>query len=88
MFQAVTNRIQYNQLITVQEIYYDPPDRSVPAVGHLVPDDPNSPYDIKVVVNLNVDHGDTMEIVTNIAEIIVNAFARADRHTVGGWCGS
>ena len=62
---------------------YDPPDRLVPAAGRLVPDDPNSPYDIKDVVRQIVDHGDIMEVMPNFAENIVTAFARMDGHTVG-----
>jgi propionyl-CoA carboxylase beta chain len=36
----------------------DPPDRLVPELERLVPDDPNSPYDMKDIIRQIVDHGD------------------------------
>jgi propionyl-CoA carboxylase beta chain len=41
----------------------DPPDRLVPEVERLVPDDPNTPYDMKDVIRQVVDHGDMFEIM-------------------------
>lgn len=41
----------------------DPADRLVPQVGRLVPDDPNTPYDMKDVIRQIVDHGDLFEIM-------------------------
>jgi propionyl-CoA carboxylase beta chain len=40
----------------------DPADRLVPEIERLVPDDPNSPYDMKDVIKQVVDHGDLFEI--------------------------
>lgn len=39
----------------------DPADRPVPALDLLVPDDPNSPYDMRTVVREVVDNGDLFE---------------------------
>jgi propionyl-CoA carboxylase beta chain len=61
----------------------DPPDRLVPEVGRLVPDDPNTPYDIKDVIRRVVDHGDMFEIMPDMAQNIVTAFARMEGRTVG-----
>jgi propionyl-CoA carboxylase beta chain len=61
----------------------DPWDREVPGVELLVPDDPNSPYDIKEVVKEIVDDGDLFEIQPDMAPNIVTAFARMEGHTVG-----
>ena len=61
----------------------DPPDRLVPAVDLLVPDDPNSPYDMKDVIRQVVDHGDIFEIMPDMAKNIVTAFCRMNGHTVG-----
>lgn len=39
----------------------DPADRPVPSLERLVPDDPNSPYDMKDIIKEVVDHGDLFE---------------------------
>jgi propionyl-CoA carboxylase beta chain len=41
----------------------DPADRLVPQVARLVPDDPNTPYDVKDVIRHVVDHSDLFEIM-------------------------
>ena len=61
----------------------DPPGRLVPEVTRLVPDDPNTPYDMKDVVRRIVDHGDLFEIQPDMAQNIVTAFARMEGRTVG-----
>jgi len=61
----------------------DPGDRLVPEVDRLVPDDPNTPYDMKDVIRSIVDHGDLFEIMPNMAQNIVIGFARMEGHTVG-----
>ncbi|VEU37487.1 unnamed protein product [Pseudo-nitzschia multistriata] len=61
----------------------DPPDRLVPEIENLVPDDPNTPYDMKDVIRQIVDHGDIFEIMPEMAQNIVVGFARMDGHTVG-----
>jgi propionyl-CoA carboxylase beta chain len=50
------------ETLPVKEVT-DPPDRLVPEVGRLVPDDPNTPYDMKDVIGKIVDHGDIFEIM-------------------------
>lgn len=61
----------------------DSPDRLVPEVARLVPDDPNTPYDMKYIIRQIVDHGDIFEIMPEMAQNIVTAFARMEGHTVG-----
>mmetsp|Transcript_29496 Transcript_29496/g.70889 ORF Transcript_29496/g.70889 Transcript_29496/m.70889 type:complete len:371 (-) Transcript_29496:551-1663(-) len=61
----------------------DPADRLVPEVERLVPDDPNSPYDMKDVVAQIVDHGELFEIQPDMAGNIITGFARMEGHTVG-----
>jgi propionyl-CoA carboxylase beta chain len=61
----------------------DPAHRLVPAAGRLVPDDPNSPYDMKDVIREIVDHGDLFEIMPSYAGNIVTAFARMNGQPVG-----
>jgi hypothetical protein len=41
----------------------DPGDRKVPEIERLVPDDPNTPYDMKDVIRRVVDHGELFEIM-------------------------
>jgi propionyl-CoA carboxylase beta chain len=61
----------------------DPADRLVPSVERLVPDDPNSSYDMLDVIREVVDHGDIFQIMPDYAKNIVTAFARMEGHTVG-----
>jgi len=61
----------------------DDPNRSVPALDQLVPDDPNSPYDVKDVIREIVDHGSMFELQPEHAKNIVTAFARMEGRTVG-----
>lgn len=61
----------------------DPGDRLLPALDHLVPDDPNTPYDMRDVIRQVVDHGDLFEIMPDSAQNIVTAFARMEGETVG-----
>lgn len=61
----------------------DLPNRLVPSLGRLVPDDPNTPYDMKTVIKEIVDHHEMLEIMPDMARNIVTAFARMEGHTVG-----
>jgi len=61
----------------------DDPDRDVPALGRLVPDDPNMPYDMKDIVREVLDHGSMFEIQPMNAKNIVTAFGRMEGRTVG-----
>jgi propionyl-CoA carboxylase beta chain len=61
----------------------DDPDRVIPALDQIVPDDPNTPYDMKNIMKEVVDNGEIFEIMPNHAKNIVIAFARMDGRTVG-----
>jgi propionyl-CoA carboxylase beta chain len=61
----------------------DPADRKVEALDRLLPDDPFTPYDVKSLLRQIVDHGDLFEIMPNMAQNIVTAFARMEGQTVG-----
>lgn len=61
----------------------DPVDRLVPAIGRLVPEDPNTSYDMRDIIRGTVDHGDYFEIMPAFAKNIVTCFARMQGHTVG-----
>jgi len=61
----------------------DPVNRLVPSLDRLVPDDPNTPYDMKHVIRQCVDDGEIFEIQPEMAQNIVTAFARFAGQTVG-----
>jgi methylmalonyl-CoA decarboxylase subunit alpha len=54
----------------------DPPDRPVPYLTSLIPDDPNKPYDIKDVIINTVDDADFLEIQPRYAPNLVVGFGR------------
>ena len=61
----------------------DPEDRMDPALKDIVPEDPNTPYDIKDVIRAVVDHGKLFEIHEHFAPNIVVGFARMNGRVVG-----
>lgn len=61
----------------------DAPDRACPALGQIVPADPNVPYDMKVVVRDVLDARDFFEIQPEHAKNIVVGFGRMDGRPVG-----
>jgi propionyl-CoA carboxylase beta chain len=61
----------------------DPWDQSVPSLEYLVLDDPNAPYDMTDIIRSVVDHGDVFEIMPQMAQNIITAFARMEGKTVG-----
>lgn len=50
---------------------------------HIVPEDPDKPYDVKEVVELIVDNGDYYEVAEKYAPNIFTAFSRMDGAVVG-----
>ena len=61
----------------------DPTDRKPEALQHLVPDDPNLPYDMKDILHQILDHGSIFEIQPNFAANIITGFGRMGGQTVG-----
>ncbi len=61
----------------------DHPNRTDYALDTLVPENPNSPYDIKELVNRFVDNGDFMEIQADHAQNLVVGFGRLMGKTIG-----
>ena len=61
----------------------DPPDRDVPELDTLIPDQPNKPYDMVGVVERIVDDGAFLEVHAGWATNIVCGFARLGGHAVG-----
>jgi acetyl-CoA carboxylase carboxyltransferase component len=50
---------------------------------YLVPDDPNTPYDMLEIVKKVVDEGVVTEIMPDFAKNIICGFARMEGRTVG-----
>ena len=61
----------------------DPPDRRDPELDHVVPDDPQKPYDMHDVIRRVVDDGAFMEIQPGWAPNILIGFARLGGRSVG-----
>lgn len=61
----------------------DPPDRTEPALNHLIPADPMVPYDIKDVIHAIVDDHYFFEVHEHFAKNLVVGFARLDGRPVG-----
>lgn len=62
---------------------HDVRDRSEQSLRHLVPDDPNTPYDMLAVIKKVVDEGNVFEIMPDYAPNIICCFARMEGRTVG-----
>ncbi|MFZ5981338.1 MAG: acyl-CoA carboxylase subunit beta [Candidatus Zixiibacteriota bacterium] len=61
----------------------DPYDREEEQLNHIVPENPNQPYDIKDVINLVVDKGTFFEVHEEYAQNIVVGFARLGGRSIG-----
>lgn len=62
---------------------HDVIDRSEPSLDTLVPDNPNTPYDIKELIEKVIDEGDFFELQPDYAGNIVIGFGRMNGSTVG-----
>jgi propionyl-CoA carboxylase beta chain len=61
----------------------DDANRVEEGLNHIVPADPNKPYDMREVIRLVVDDGDLLEVHESYAENIVVGFARLGGRPVG-----
>ncbi len=61
----------------------DDPHRTDPALNTMVPDNPNTPYDIKDIIRSIVDSGRFLEVHEHYARNIVIGFCRFNGRTVG-----
>jgi len=61
----------------------DDPQRMDPELDHVVPDNPNKPYDMRNVIKLIVDDGDFFEVQEHFAKNIIMGFSRLNGHAVG-----
>lgn len=61
----------------------DNPQRQVPELLEVVPEDSSRPYDMRSVIDTVVDSGDFLEVQAGHAKNIVCGFGRLDGHSVG-----
>jgi propionyl-CoA carboxylase beta chain len=63
--------------------FFDDPARVEPSLDTLVPDNPNTPYDMKELILKIADEGDFYEIQGDFAKNIITGFIRLEGRTVG-----
>jgi propionyl-CoA carboxylase beta chain len=61
----------------------DPPDRPVPSLDSIVPEDPQQPYDMKDVIHALADDAEFFEVHELFAQNLIVGFARLDGRSVG-----
>jgi len=62
---------------------HDPADRIEMSLETLIPDNPNKPYSMRVLIEKIIDEGDFFEIKPGFAKNIITGFARLEGRTVG-----
>ena len=63
--------------------FFDAPDRIEPSLDTLIPDNPNTPYDMHELVRKVGDEGEFFEIQADFAKNILTGFVRLEGQTVG-----
>jgi propionyl-CoA carboxylase beta chain len=61
----------------------DDPNRTDESLAHIIPDDPDKPYDVKEIITRIVDKGEFFEIQPLWAQNIVIGFARLNAKVIG-----
>jgi propionyl-CoA carboxylase beta chain len=61
----------------------DPPDRTDPALDHLVPASPNQPYDMNVLIHSILDGAEFFEVHARWARNLIVGFGRLGGQTIG-----
>ena len=62
---------------------YEAADESRPALDTIIPENPNTPYDIRQVMNAVIDPDSSLEVHADYARNMVVGFARVEGRTVG-----
>ncbi|WP_370205486.1 acyl-CoA carboxylase subunit beta [Pararhodobacter marinus] len=63
--------------------FFDEPGRVEDSLDTLIPDNPNTPYDMKELIHKVADEGDFYEIQQDFAKNIITGFIRIEGQTVG-----
>ena len=66
--------------------FFDETDRIETSLDTLIPDNPNTPYDMKELLLKIADEGDFYEIQEEFAKNIITGFVRLEGQTVGVVC--
>ena len=74
---------QNNQEIPPFQVTNDRPDRMDDELLHIVPDEPQLPYDMRAVIERVVDEGEFLEVHKDFAQNIIVGFCRLGGHSVG-----
>jgi methylmalonyl-CoA decarboxylase subunit alpha len=61
----------------------DPIDRFDDVLSHIIPDNPNKPYNVKDIIHAITDNSEFLEVARHYAPNIVTGFARFDGRSVG-----
>lgn len=61
----------------------DPLNRPSSVLSQIIPDNPNAPYDMRLIIQEIVDNGEMFEIHKNFAKNVICGFARIEGRTVG-----
>ena len=84
MVKTLLSYLPQNNLETPKQLPTgDLPNREDTALNSLVPEDDNSPYDMKKVINLVFDEASFLEVQPLYAPNAIVGLARLDGHTVG-----
>ena len=62
---------------------YDDEAREIPSLDSLIPDNPNTPYDMKELIEKVIDEGDFFEISPAFGANVIIGFGRIEGSTVG-----
>ena len=63
--------------------FFDDPGRLEPSLDTLIPENPNTPYDMKELIHKVADEGDFNEMQAEFAKNIITGFIRLEGRTVG-----
>jgi propionyl-CoA carboxylase beta chain len=66
-----------------EDIEYEAKDENRETLNHIIPDNPNQPYDMKEVIEHIIDQNSFFEVHKNFAENIVVGFARLAGKSIG-----
>jgi len=72
-----------NNLTRLPTCSRDDPQRPIPELAQIVPDDPQQPYDVRSVIEALADGGEFLEVQSDYAANLVIGFARMDGYPVG-----
>lgn len=62
---------------------YDEPEKNIPELTTIIPENPNQPYDMKEIIRLIVDYNEFFEVQQDFAQNIIVGFGRLRGKSVG-----